>query len=112
MMSSSTDYTEAGEDRAVAESPDPTGLNRLLSKVNPHYLVLFLLPWLIFLINPNWLFQGFGRTEPWHYFGMSIHYPQFQPFVQLAGERPLWVLPARLLVALFSPAYGWVALHL
>ncbi len=85
----------------------------LKRRINPHYALLLALPWLAFLINPNWIFQGFGHMDPWYYFGMSLDFPRYQNLLQTySGERLTWVLPARLFVALFSPVWGWVAFHL
>ena len=96
-----------------ARAARPTGLDAVLRGINPHYAFLFLLPWLIFLINPNWLFQGFGHMDPWYYFGMSLNFPRYQHiYLGYPGERLTWVLPARLFVALFSPVFGWLIFHL
>jgi hypothetical protein len=85
----------------------------LIGKFNSHYVFLILLPWFLFLINPNWPFQGFGHIDPWYYFGMSVNFPRYQHLVLgYSGERLTWLLPARLFVSLFTPAYGWLLLHI
>ena len=103
----------AASEEAQPSPPQPGGLlDWLVDRINPHYAILLLLPCLLFLINPNWLFQGFGHMDPWYYFGMSIDFPRyFHLGSSYAGERLPWVLPARLFVALFSPVYGWMSFH-
>jgi hypothetical protein len=93
--------------------PPQQGLfDRLIERINPHFAILFLLPWFLFLINPNWMFQGFGHMDPWYYFGLSIDFPRYQHLgTQYSAERLTWILPARLFVALLSPVYGWLAFH-
>lgn len=77
-----------------------------------HPIVLLALPWLIFALNPNWTFQGFGATDPWYYFGHFIHFPREQRlFPTYAGERLTWLLPGYVLVHLLTPVYGTMALH-
>jgi hypothetical protein len=86
---------------------------RFIKRINGHYAFLLLLPWILFSINPNWPFQGFGTMDPWYYFGMSIDFPRYEHLrMSYADERITWVLPARLFVALFSPAYGWMFFHI
>src|SRR5215471_1001487 len=88
-------------------------LDFVVERINTHSVVLALLPFGLFLINPNWMFQGFGHMDPWYYFGMSINFPRYQHLnIWYPGERLPWIIPARLLVALFSPVYGWMLLHL
>jgi hypothetical protein len=87
-------------------------LDRLTERINPHYAILALLPWLLFLINPNWLFQGLGSMDPWFYFGLSLNFPRYQHlFTSYSAERLTWVVPARLFVALLSPLAGWFVFH-
>jgi len=81
-------------------------------------IVLMTLPALIFLINPNWLFQDVGNMDPWFYFGGFMHFARYQrlipyapPWPGYALERLMWVLPGAILVRIFSPVYGLVALH-
>ena len=101
-----------------AEEPPPvpkpaTRLERFIGRINVHYAILVAVPWLVFLVNPNWIFQGFGHMDPWYYFGMSIDFPRYQLLAPgYSGERLTWVLPSRLFVALFSPIYGWILFHL
>jgi hypothetical protein len=95
--------------------PESAPLGRLeifASRLNPHYVFLCFLPWFIFFVNPNWLFQGFGHFDPWYYFGMSVNFPRYQHVELLyPGERIAWILPARLFVLLFTPVYGWMLFH-
>ena len=101
---------ERHPDALPSESRRP---DRLIERINRDYVVLLSLPWLIFLINPNWLFQGFGHMDPWYYFGMSIDYPLHQHVsLSYPGERLTWILPSRLVIALFGPIYGWIVFHL
>jgi len=119
---SSNDASAAAEESTVSADPEPKPLPpdppavepvKFLQRINPHYAFLVLLPWLIFVLNPNWMFQGFGHMDPWYYFGMSINFPRYQHLnIWYPGERLPWIIPARLLVALFSPVYGWMLLHL
>lgn len=87
-------------------------LDEVVGNVNPHFIILALLPWLLFAINPNWMFQGFGHMDPWYYFGVSVDFPRYQHlFNSYANERLTWTLPARLFVAVLSPVYGWLLFH-
>ena len=53
-----------------------------------HYLVILVIPAVLWLINPNWLFQNLGHTDPWYYFGEFWHFPHFQSLLPTyAGER-------------------------
>ncbi len=99
---------------ATPQLPPPQqGLfDRLIERINPHFAILFLLPWFLFLINPNWMFQGFGQMDPWYYFGLSLDFPRYQHLVpSYSAERLPWILPARLFVAMLSPVYGWLVFH-
>ena len=74
--------------------------------------VLLSLPWILFWLNPNWPFQGFEGTDPWYYFGHFIHFPHYARMMPTyANERFMWILPGYILVHLFSPVYGVLALH-
>lgn len=99
---------------SAVQGPVSSGrlLDRLVERVNPHFAILFFLPWVLFLVNPNWMFQGFGHMDPWYYFGMSIDFPRYQHlFIPYSAERLTWILPARLFVAILSPVYGWLVFH-
>jgi hypothetical protein len=88
-------------------------LESLTARLNPHYVFLACLPLIIFWVNPNWIFQGFGHFDAWYYFGMSVNFPRYQHLeLVYPGERLTWILPARLFVALLTPVYGWMAFHL
>ncbi len=93
-------------------------LDTLVERINPHVALLLALPLICFLVNPNWLFQGFRHMDPWYYFGLSIDFPRYShvamPLIRelYPAERLTWVLPSRLFVALLSPVYGWMAFHL
>lgn len=77
-----------------------------------HRIVLLALPWLLFILNPNWTFQGFGSIDSWYYFGHFIHFPRQQKlFPSYAGERLPWLLPGYAFVHLLNPVYGTMALH-
>ena len=59
-----------------------------------HYLVILVIPAVLWLINPNWLFQNLGHTDPWYYFGEFWHFPHFQSLLPTyAGERMTWIVP-------------------
>jgi hypothetical protein len=77
-----------------------------------HRAILLALPWLIFILNSNWVYQGFGNYDPFYYFGHFIHFPHYQRLQPTyAGERLAWVLPGYVLVHLLTPVYGTLALH-
>jgi hypothetical protein len=77
-----------------------------------HRIILLLLPWIIFYVNPNWPFQSLGHMDPWYYFGEFIHFPHYQRLMPgYPGERLMWILPGLVLARIFSPTYGLIALH-
>jgi hypothetical protein len=77
-----------------------------------HIAVLLASPVLIFLLNRNWPFQGFGDYDSFFYFGHFIHFPHYQKLQPTyAGERLTWILPGYALVRLLTPVYGTLALH-
>jgi hypothetical protein len=80
----------------------------------PAYLaVLVAMPVIIFLLNRNWPFGGFGDYDSFYYLGYFIHYPHYQILRRTyAGERLPWILPGYALVHTFGPVYGTLALHL
>lgn len=78
-----------------------------------HLLLLLLLPWIIFLVNPNWPFQGLNHMDPWYYFGSFNHFPQYQRMIpNYAGERLPWILPGYLLARILPTVYASLALHM
>ena len=87
----------------------------LLLKANRsaiYFAVLLASPVLIFLLNRSWTYQGFGDYDSFFYFGHFIHFPHYQRLQPTyAGERLPWVLPGYVLVHLFTPVYGTLALH-
>jgi hypothetical protein len=88
-------------------------VERRVRSIDPNRALLWLLPWFMYLLNPNWIYSGFGNMDPWYYFGLSINYPRYQDLYRsYPGERLTWILPARLFVALFTPTYGWLLFHL
>ena len=77
-----------------------------------HRIILLLLPWIIFYVNPNWPFQNLGSMDPWYYFGEFIHFPHYERLMpNYAGERLMLILPGLVLARTFSPAYGLIAMH-
>ena len=75
-------------------------------------ICLVALPSILFVVNPNWPFQGLGHMDPWYYFGYFSHFPQYQRIVpQYSGERLTWILPGFLLARLFGHVYGTLLLH-
>src|SRR5579872_2456273 len=77
-----------------------------------HLIALLILPWLLYIANPNWPFQGFGHMDPWYYFGRSLNFPRYDHLMlSYATERLTWILPARLFVILFTPVLGWLFFH-
>src|SRR5690348_4991877 len=69
-------------------------LDWLVDRTNPHYAFLLILPWTLFLLNPNWMFQGLGHMDPWYYFGMSLDFPRYQHLSpSYSNERLTWILP-------------------
>src|SRR5579864_808423 len=86
-------------------------LNRAESRI--YFAVLLALPLLIFLLNRNWPFEGFGDYDSFYYFGLFIHYPHYQILRGgYPGERLPWILPGYALVHLFGSVYGTLILHL
>jgi hypothetical protein len=77
-----------------------------------HYFAIFLIPAVLSLINPNWLFQNIGHMDPWYYFGEFQHFPRFQNIIpNYAGERMTWIVPGYLLVHLLGQVRGVILLH-
>jgi hypothetical protein len=77
-----------------------------------HYLVILVIPAVLWLINPNWLFQNLGHTDPWYYFGEFWHFPHFQSLLPTyAGERMTWIVPGYVLVRVFGQVRGISVLH-
>jgi hypothetical protein len=102
----------------LSESPAPAVnfsfelLTNLLVRRWPE-VALLLLPWILFLINSNWPFQGLGHMDPWYYFGYFSHFPQYQRVApQYSGERLTWILPGFILSHIFSHVYGTLLLHI
>lgn len=90
------------------------GLTGSPSQVAPrwHYFAIFLIPAVLSLINPNWLFQNIGYMDPWYYFGEFQHFPRFQNMLpNYAGERMTWIAPGYLLVHLLGQVRGVILLH-
>src|SRR5580704_17855047 len=76
------------------------------------FAILLASPVLIFLLNRNWTFQGFGDYDAFYYFGHFIHFPHYQKLSPTyAGERLPWILPGYALVHLLGPIAGELALH-
>jgi hypothetical protein len=70
------------------------------------------LPWILFVINPNWPFQGLYHMDPWYFFGYFAHFPHYQLLTpNYQGERLTWILPGLLLARLFGHVYGTLVLH-
>ena len=77
-----------------------------------HYFAIFLIPAVLSLINPNWLFQSLGHVDPWFYFGEFRHFPRFQNLLpNYAGERMTWIVPGYVLVRLLGQIPGDLFLH-
>jgi hypothetical protein len=77
-----------------------------------HYLAIFLIPAVLYIVNPNWLFQNPGHMDPWYYFGLFKTFPRFHNLVPTyAGERMVWVFPGWVLVHLLGQVPGVIALH-
>ena len=97
-----------------APSPSPLGLESSPSQAAPrwHYFAIFLIPAVLSLINPNWLFQSIGHVDGWYYFGSFQHFPRFQNLLpNYPGERITWIAPGYLLVHLLGQVGGVVVLH-
>jgi hypothetical protein len=94
--------------------PGPAALEGSSSQAAPrwHYFAIFLIPAVLSLINPNWLFQNMSHMDPWFYFGEFRHFPRFQNLLpNYAGERMTWIAPGYLLVHLLGQARGVILLH-
>jgi len=95
-------------------SPSHPGLEGSPSQVPPrwHYFAIFLIPAVLSLINPNWLFQSMGHVDPWFYFGEFRHFPRFQNLLpNYAGERMTWIVPGYVLVRLLGQVRAVILLH-
>ncbi len=83
-----------------------TGLSRRgLAGLDPHWLVLAALPWLLLLARPNWVYYSVpGTIDPWVYYGFGRHlqlflsklFPSTYYGTRLSVILPIW-LSAKLL---------------
>jgi len=83
-----------------------------------HGVVVFALPLLITLINPNWIYNPnlLNRVDTWIYNGL------FRYFFDFADKHPSnwhyyverlsWVMPGYVLYHIFSPEVANAVLHL
>src|SRR5579871_5591009 len=75
------------------------GLLEKQAQSRVYLAVLIAAPLLIFLLNRNWPFEGFGDYDSFYYFGFFIHYPHYQILRSgYPGERLPWILPGYALV--------------
>lgn len=105
-----TGVTEPGSPKA----PDSAAVGNDGEKSPPlwHYLAIFLIPFALSLINPNWCFQGVGHVDPWYYFGEFAHATQFDRIASTyATERMTWNVPGYVLVHIFGQVPGVIILH-
>lgn len=82
--------------------------------VDPAYLVLALLPWLVLAVSSGWIYNPLGDIDPWIYFGYFLNYPRYVAalFPDLYyGTRLSWILPGYCLNALFDPMTAKYILH-
>lgn len=76
------------------------------------YIAIFLVPTVLYWINPNWCFQNLGHMDPWYYFGEFWHSARFENLMHgYPGERITWIAPGHLLVHLFGYVTGVMMLH-
>jgi hypothetical protein len=77
-----------------------------------HYFVIFLIPAVLWSINPNWLFENLGHMDAWYYFGLFKTFPRFHNLLaNYPGERMTWVFPGWVLVRWLGQVAGVIALH-
>jgi hypothetical protein len=81
------------------------------------FLILFLFPWLLILLNSNWIFSpANGMPDTWFYYAF------FRYFFQYASEFPsnshyfverlTWIVPGFYVYRVFSPLWANYILHL
>jgi hypothetical protein len=79
---------------------------------HPAAVLLFAIPWILLVLNPNWPFANGGNCDPWFYYGFFTNYPQlYQVRPHYDGERLPVILPGYLFHQLFSPTVATVLLH-
>jgi hypothetical protein len=77
-----------------------------------HYAAIFLIPTILYWINPNWCFQNLGNMDPWYYFGEFWHSARFEDLLKsYPGERITWIAPGHILAHLFGYVPGVMILH-
>jgi hypothetical protein len=84
-------------------------------RLDPSYLVLALLPWLILAFSSAWIYNTLAGIDHWIYFGYFLNYPRYvaEWFPdRYYGGRLAWVLPGYLLHSLFDPKTARYILHL
>lgn len=99
------------EEVAAAASPAKSKLSRW----DPSFLVLALLPWLVLAFSSAWIYNTLAGIDQWIYFGYFLNYPRYvsEWFPNhYYGSRLSWVLPGYLLHALFEPRTARYILHL
>ncbi|HYL76553.1 MAG TPA: hypothetical protein VEU96_20230 [Bryobacteraceae bacterium] len=77
-----------------------------------HYAAIFLIPTILYWINPNWCFQNLGHMDPWYYFGEFWHSARFEDLLKsYPGERITWIAPGHVLAHVFGYVPGTMILH-
>ncbi len=83
-------------------------------RIDPAYLILALLPWLVLAVSSGWIYNSLTDIDPWVYFGYFLSYPRYVSalFPNLYyGTRLSWILPGYCLNALFDPMTAKYILH-
>jgi hypothetical protein len=75
--------------------------------------VLLILPVLLAIVNPNWLYSRAGYIDPWFYFGYFQHLGALKTSFRdlYYGSRLPWVLPGHLAYRYLSPVLANYVLH-
>jgi hypothetical protein len=84
-------------------------------RLDPSYLVLALLPWLVLAVTSAWMFNPWDGIDPWIYLGYFLNYPRYVAELfpdRYYGSRLPWVLPGYCLHALFDPLTARYVLHI
>ncbi|HRF95700.1 MAG TPA: hypothetical protein PLZ51_10915, partial [Aggregatilineales bacterium] len=89
---------------------------RLLRAIQwQHLILMFCLPIVLALINPNWIFNP-HITDDYIYLGYQMEMPRYTDWFPAAnryfGERVSWIAPTYPIRQLFSPMLANFIIHL
>lgn len=90
-------------------------MQNTLARIDANLALICLIPVLLYMANPDWLFSGTGgNTDPFYYYGYWYHYFE-DPHVlndSYKASRLVWILKGYVLHKLFSPYTAYYVLHL